>query len=41
MGAEKYNERAIEAIKEADEDAIAEVIGKAKARIVKEGLGLF
>ena len=33
--------KSVKRIKEADEDAIAEVIGKAKARIVKEGLSIF
>ena len=33
--------KSVKRIKEADEDAIAEVIGKAKARIVKEALSIF
>lgn len=33
--------KSVRRIKEADEDAIAEVIGKAKAKIVKEGLSVF
>ena len=33
--------KSVKRIKEADEDAIAEVIGKAKAKIVKEGLSIF
>lgn len=33
--------KSVKRIKEADEEAIAEVIGKAKAKLVKEGLGVF
>ena len=33
--------KSVKRIKEADEETVAEVIGKAKAKLVKEGLGVF
>jgi len=45
MGAEKYNERAIEAIKEADEDMVLEILDEAReegisaVELLKDGFG--
>lgn len=45
MGAEKYNERAIEAIKEADEDMVREILDEAReegitaVELLKDGFG--